>query len=121
MTVVAAMGAAIGGPASAVAADPGDPYSGLSCSCPSQDSPHRFDLPDVTEGIKEGLAGRRAPQPEASRRLAGRATPFRQTRIAGSHKPSPARKTLIASPTRPRGDGGVRLTVASDERIFPLS
>jgi len=118
MTVVAAMGAAIGGPASAVAADPGDPYSGLSCSCPSQDSRHRFDLP---EGTKEGLAGRRAPQPEASRRLAGRATPFRQTRIAGSHKPSPARKTLIASPTRPRGDGGVRLTVASDERIFPLS
>lgn len=91
MAVVAATGVVIGGTTSAVAADPGDPYSGLSCSCPSQDSGHRFDIPEVTEGIEEGLVGLRAPQPQTDRRFAGRATACRQTRTAFAHKRSSRR------------------------------
>ncbi|GLB85834.1 hypothetical protein Mkiyose1665_55200 [Mycobacterium kiyosense] len=87
MAFVASVGVAIGA-AAPVTADPDNPYSGLSCSCPSQGARHRLDVPEITEGIVEGLAGLRAPQPETKRRFAGRSTAGRPARTAQASKRS---------------------------------
>ncbi len=91
MAVVATVGVAISA-AAPVTADPDNPYSGLSCSCPSQGAGHRRDVPEITEGIKEGLIGLRAPQPETKRRFAGRSTADRPTRTAKASGRSPRAK-----------------------------
>lgn len=78
IALMASVGVAIGA-AAPVAADPDNPFSGLSCSCPSQGPGHRLDVPEISEGIKEGLAGPRAPQPESKRRFSGRSTPSGQS------------------------------------------
>ena len=56
VTFVATVGVAISA-AAPVTADPDNPYSGLSCSCPSQGAGHGRDVPDITEGIA-GICGR---------------------------------------------------------------
>ncbi|GLB86788.1 hypothetical protein Mkiyose1665_55100 [Mycobacterium kiyosense] len=81
VTFVATVGVAISA-AAPVTADPDNPYSGLSCSCPSQGAGHGRDVPDITEGIAEGLIGLRAPQPETKRRFAVRPAVGRPTRTA---------------------------------------
>lgn len=86
MAFVAAVDVAIG-VAAPVTADPNNPYSGLRCSCPSQGARYRLDVPGITEGIEEGLAGLRAPQPETKRRFIGQSRAHRpgRTADAGRH------------------------------------